>query len=77
MTTDLGAAAIHLASGRYRRVILDFFTEKEAEGFSRADIDLLYAVELPLLLGYRDDGGRIRVSYDASIVERAGLSHRR
>ncbi|MBB3520971.1 hypothetical protein [Rhizobium sp. BK456] len=52
------------------RVILDFVAEKEAEGFSRADIDQLYAVELPLLLGYRNDGGRIRVSYDASIVER-------
>ncbi len=54
------------------RVILDFVTEKEAEGFSRADSDQLYAVELPLLLGYRNDGGKLRVSYDASIVERAG-----
>lgn len=54
------------------KVIFEFVSEKEAEGFTRADIDQLYAVELPLLLGYLNDGGKIRVSYDASIVERAG-----
>ncbi|UFS81532.1 MULTISPECIES: hypothetical protein [Rhizobium] len=53
------------------KVIFEFVAEKEADGFCRADIDQLYAVELPLLLGYRNDGGRFRVSYDASIVERA------
>lgn len=45
--------------------------EKQAEGFSVAEIDQLYAVELPISLAYQADGGRIRVRYDAQIVERA------
>ncbi len=50
--------------------VMAFVAEKLAEGFAPSEIDQLYAVELPLLVGYRSDGGRLRVSYDAQIVER-------
>lgn len=50
--------------------IVDFVSEKTAEGLSMAEIDQLYALELPLLFGYRVDRGRIRPSYDGQIVER-------
>ncbi|MDH2091491.1 hypothetical protein N5K21_22425 [Rhizobium pusense] len=50
--------------------IVEFVTEKTVEGFTLAEIDQLYALELPLLFGYRVDGSRIRASYDAQIVER-------
>lgn len=50
--------------------IVDFVVEKTTEGFSLDEIDALYAVELPILFGYRFDGGRIRASYDGQIVER-------
>lgn len=50
--------------------VMAFVDEKLREGFTPAEIDQLYAIELPVLLGYRNDGGRIRVSYDAQIVER-------
>lgn len=50
--------------------VMAFVSEKLAEGFAPSEIDQLYAVELPLLVGYRSDGGRIRASYDAQIVER-------
>jgi hypothetical protein len=50
--------------------VMAFVNEKLAEGFAPSEIDQLYAVELPLLVGYKSDGGRIRVSYDAQIVER-------
>ncbi|OCW56264.1 hypothetical protein [Hoeflea olei] len=50
--------------------IVDFVSEKTAEGFSLDDINSLYAVELPILFGYRIDGGRIRAQYDGQIVER-------
>lgn len=50
--------------------IVDFVAEKVSEGFSLDDINSLYAVELPILFGYRVDGGRIRASYDGQIVER-------
>lgn len=49
--------------------IAEFVAEKEAEGFSLFEIDQLYSLELPVLFGYRVDGGRIRASYDAQIVE--------
>lgn len=52
--------------------VMAFVDEKLREGFTPAEIDQLYAIELPVLVGYRSDGGRIRVSYDAQIVERAG-----
>jgi hypothetical protein len=52
--------------------VVEFVREKEAEGLSCDDINELYAVELPLLFGYRVEGSRLRVSYDAQIVERAG-----
>lgn len=51
--------------------VVEFVSEKTAEGFSLEEIDALYAVELPLLFGYRVDGGRIRAQYDGQIVERA------
>ena len=50
--------------------VVDFVAEKVSEGFSLDEIDQLYAVELPLLFGYRVEGGRIRASYDGQIVER-------
>jgi hypothetical protein len=50
--------------------IVDFVREKESEGFSLDEINQLYAVELPILFGYRMDRGRIRGSYDGQIVER-------
>lgn len=50
--------------------IVDFVEEKVSEGFSLDDINSLYAVELPILFGYRVDGGRIRGQYDGQIVER-------
>ncbi|RVG70882.1 hypothetical protein [Sinorhizobium meliloti] len=51
--------------------VADFVAGQTAEGFSLAEIDQLYVVELPLMVGYRVDGGRIRVSYDSRIVERS------
>jgi len=50
--------------------IVDFVAEKTAEGFSLDDINSLYAVELPILFGYRNENGRIRAQYDGQIVER-------
>lgn len=52
--------------------LVDLVAEKTAEGFSLAEIDQLYALELPVLFGYRIDGGRVRAAYDAQIVERGG-----
>ncbi|OHV83676.1 hypothetical protein [Rhizobium sp. LCM 4573] len=52
--------------------IMAFVDEKLREGFTPAEIDQLYALELPILFGYRVEDGRIRASYDAQIVERAG-----
>ncbi|MDX0411607.1 hypothetical protein GOC69_12240 [Sinorhizobium medicae] len=39
----------------------DFLAGQTAQGFSMGEIDQLYVLELPLMLGYRVDGGRIRV----------------
>jgi len=50
--------------------IVDFVAEKTSEGFSLDDINSLYAVELPILFGYRNENGRIRAQYDGQIVER-------
>ncbi|MEJ1177175.1 hypothetical protein WA845_23275 [Agrobacterium sp. CMT1] len=50
---------------------LDVVREKVSEGFTLAEIDSLYAVELPLLFGYRIENGRIRAAYDGQIVERS------
>ncbi|MDR6587402.1 hypothetical protein [Agrobacterium tumefaciens] len=50
--------------------IIDFVAEKTAEGFCLDDINSLYAVELPILFGYRIDGGRVRGQYDGQIIER-------
>ena len=51
--------------------VVEFVQEKVGEGFSLAEIDQLYAVELPIALAYQPDGGRIRVRYDAQIVEKS------
>ncbi|WP_117195928.1 hypothetical protein [Rhizobium terrae] len=51
--------------------VVEFVAEKTAEGFTLSEIDELYAVELPILFGYRFDRGRIRAQYDGQIVERA------
>ncbi|MBY5462087.1 hypothetical protein [Rhizobium leguminosarum] len=48
----------------------DFIAGQTAEGFSLAEIDQLYVFELPLMLGYRVEGGRIRAQLDAQITER-------
>ena len=53
-------------------LVMDFVAEKKAERLSDADIDELFVVELPIQLRYRNDGGRIRVSYEAAIVDRQG-----
>lgn len=50
--------------------IAEFVADKTAEGFSLEEIDQLYALELPVLFGYRVDGSKIRAAYDAQIVER-------
>lgn len=54
------------------KAIMAFVDEKLREGFTPAEIDQLYAVELPLLFGYHVEGTRIRPHYDAQIVERQG-----
>ncbi|MBX5111986.1 hypothetical protein HJB51_29075 [Rhizobium lentis] len=51
--------------------VAEFVAGQTAEGFSLAEIDQLYVLELPLMFGYRAEGGRIRVSYDSRIVERS------
>ena len=51
--------------------VAEFVAEKVAEGFSLTEIDQLYAVELPIALAHQTDGGRIRVRYDAQIVEKS------
>jgi phosphosulfolactate phosphohydrolase-like enzyme len=52
--------------------IVAFVADKSTEGFTMAEINELYAVELPIFFGYRVENGRIRASYDGQIVERAG-----
>lgn len=63
--------AVRKALAETEATVADFVAGQTAEGFSLAEIDALYAVELPLLFAYRVDGGRIRVSYDSRIVERS------
>lgn len=50
--------------------IAAFIAEKKLERLSDADIDELFVIELPIQLQYRNEGGRIRVSYGAAIVDR-------
>ena len=62
--------AVRKALSEVESLIADFVTEKRSERLSDADIDELFVVELPIQLRYRNDGGRIRVSYEAAIVDR-------
>lgn len=63
--------AVRKALSDVEALIMDFVVEKRSERLSDADIDELFAIELPIQLRYRNDNGRIRVSYEAAIVERA------
>ncbi|WP_370035967.1 hypothetical protein [Sinorhizobium fredii] len=63
--------AVRKALAETEATVADFVAGQMAEGFSLAEIDQLYVLELPLMLGYRVDGGRIRASYDSRIVERS------
>lgn len=63
--------AVRKALSDVETLVMDFVDEKLREWFAAAEIDQLYAIELPILVGYRNDNGRIRVAYDAQIVERA------
>jgi hypothetical protein len=62
--------AVRKALSEVESLVADFVAEKRSERLSNADIDELFVVELPLQLRYRNDGGRIRVSYEAAIVDR-------
>lgn len=62
--------AVRKALSEVESLVADFVAEKKSERLSDADIDELFCVELPLQLRYRNDGGRIRVSYEAAIVDR-------
>lgn len=62
--------AVRKALSEVESLVADFVTEKRSERLSDADIDELFVVELPIQLRYRHDGGRIRVSYEAAIVDR-------
>lgn len=62
--------AVRKALSAVETLVMDFIAEKKDERLSDADIDELFVVELPLLLRYRNEGGRIRVSYEAAIVDR-------
>lgn len=62
--------AVRKAISEVETLVADFVTEKKSERLSDADIDELFVVELPIQLRYRNDGGRIRVSYEAAIVDR-------
>ncbi|MDX0165795.1 hypothetical protein GOC43_28860 [Sinorhizobium meliloti] len=64
--------AVRKAFAETEGTVAEFVAGQMSEGFSLAEIDQLYVLELPLMLGYRVDGGRIRVQYDAQIVERRG-----
>ncbi|WP_107675049.1 hypothetical protein [Agrobacterium sp. LAD9] len=62
--------AVRKALTEVEILVADFIAEKKLERLSDADIDELFVVELPIQLRYRTDGGRIRVSYEAAIVDR-------
>ncbi len=62
--------AVRKALSEVETLVMDFVTEKKSERLSDADIDELFVVELPIQLRHRNDGGRIRVFYEAAIVDR-------
>ncbi|KQQ72450.1 hypothetical protein ASF70_13040 [Rhizobium sp. Leaf321] len=51
--------------------VVEFVTEKTAEGFSMDDIFALYQLELPIVFSYHLDGTKLRARYGFQIVERA------
>lgn len=62
--------AVRKALSDVEALVMDFVAEKKSERLSDADINELFVVELPIQLRYRNDAGRIRVSYEAAIVDR-------
>lgn len=62
--------AVRKALVETEAMIGDFLAGQTAEGFSLAEIDQLYVLELPLMVGNRIDNGRVRASYDARIIDR-------
>ncbi|MBY5775948.1 hypothetical protein HFN59_02265 [Rhizobium leguminosarum] len=62
--------AVRKALAETEAMVGDFIAGQTAEGFSLAEIDQLYVLELPLMRGYRVEGGRIRAQFDAQITER-------
>ncbi|KQQ72399.1 hypothetical protein ASF70_12760 [Rhizobium sp. Leaf321] len=51
--------------------VMEFVTEKTAEGFSMDDIFSLYQFELPIVFSYHLDGTKLRPRYGFQIVESA------
>jgi hypothetical protein len=64
--------AIRARLNAIESAIGEFVREKQSEGISLEEIDQLYALELPIMFGYRVENGRVRASYDAQIIEGAG-----
>lgn len=69
---EIARDAVRKALSEVETLVMDFVAEKKSERTSDTDIDELFVVELPIQLRYRNDGGRIRVSYEATIVDRHG-----
>ncbi|MGO7273907.1 hypothetical protein ACCT18_01215 [Rhizobium ruizarguesonis] len=63
--------AVRVRLGVIENAVVEFVAGQTAEGLSLAEIDALYAIELPILFGYHIHSGRVRASYDAQIVERS------
>ncbi|PDT81809.1 hypothetical protein [Sinorhizobium sp. BJ1] len=62
--------AVRKALAETEAMVGDFLDGQTAEGFSLTEIDQLYVLELPLMVGIRADNGRVRASYDARIIDR-------
>lgn len=62
--------AVRKALADVEVAVAEFVAEKTAEGFSLAEIDQLFVLELPLIMAIRSDNGRVRASYDARIIDR-------
>ena len=64
--------AIYAAMSRICEATSAFITEKEAEGFTLAEILELYEVVGPVAPTITEVDGKIRVNWDVEIVERGG-----
>ncbi|MFD2054204.1 hypothetical protein ACFSQT_14205 [Mesorhizobium calcicola] len=62
--------AVHAAMRRICDLTSKFIAEKEAEGFSLAEILELYEVVGPVAPTVTEEDGRVRVHWDIQIVER-------